>query len=48
METGLSDFYRMNISVLKMYFIKLPPKGIRYRDFQNFEKEIYKFFTMSS
>ena len=39
METGLSDFYRMIISVLKMYFCKLPPKGIRYRNFQNFENE---------
>ena len=30
METGLSDFHRMTISVLKMHFRKLPPKVIRF------------------
>ena len=29
-ETGLSDFHRMTISVLKMHFRKLPPKVINY------------------
>ena len=37
METGLSDFHRMTISVLKMHFRKLPPKVIRHRDFKHFE-----------
>ena len=32
-ETGLSDFHRMTISVLKMCFRKLLPKGTSYRDF---------------
>ena len=27
-ETGLSDFHRMTVSVLKMYFRKLPPRII--------------------
>ena len=31
-ETGLSDFHRMTISVLKMHFRKLPPQVISYRD----------------
>ena len=39
METGLSDFRRMIISVLKIRFRKLPPKVISYRDFKNFENE---------
>ena len=39
METGLSNFHRMTISVLKMHFLKLSPKVIRYRDFKNFENE---------
>ena len=31
----------MTISVLKMHFRKLPPKVISYRDFTNFENEIF-------
>ena len=38
-ETGLSDFHRMTISVLKIYFRKLPPKVINYRDFKKFSNE---------
>ena len=34
METGLSDFHRMTISVLKMRFRKLLPKVVSYRDFE--------------
>ena len=36
-ETGLSDFHRMTVSVLKMHFRKLPPKVITYRNFSNYE-----------
>ena len=36
-ETGLSDFHRMTVSVLKMYFIKLPPKVKIYRNFSNYD-----------
>ena len=35
-ETGLSNFHRMTVSVLKMHFRKLPPKIISYRDFSNY------------
>ena len=38
-ETELSDFYRMTLSVLKMHFRKQPPKFISYRDFKKFENE---------
>ena len=43
-ETGLSDFHRMTISVLKMHFRKLPPNVINYRNFKKFD---YKRFTDS-
>ena len=33
-ETGLSDFHRMAISVLKIHFRKLMPKVVSYRDFE--------------
>ena len=36
-ETGLSDFHRMTISVPKMNFRKLPPKVIDHRDFKKFD-----------
>ena len=39
METRLSDFCRMTICVLKTHFRKLPPKGISFRDFKNFEND---------
>ena len=38
-ETGLSDFHRMTVSVLKSHFRKLPPKIVLYRDFKRFENE---------
>ena len=38
-ETGLSDFCRMTVFVLKMHFRKLPPKVTNYRDFKKFGNE---------
>ena len=38
-ETGLSDFHRMAVSVLKTHFRKLLPKVVTYRDFKKFENE---------
>ena len=38
-ETGLSAFHRMTVSVLKTHFPKLPLKSISYRDFKKFENE---------
>ena len=36
-ETGLSDFHRMTVFVLKMHFRKLPPKVITYRNFSSYD-----------
>ena len=38
-ETGLSDFHRMTMSVLKIHFQKLPPKIINQRNFEKFNNE---------
>ena len=35
-ETGLSDFYKLSVSVLKIYFKKLPLNIISYRDYRNY------------
>ena len=32
-ETGLSDFHKLTITVLKQYFPKLKPKVANYRDY---------------
>ena len=58
-ETGLSDFHKMMLTVLKTFFKKSPPKFIFYRDYKNysnegFRKELdfilqnYKLFNMSN
>ena len=38
-ETGLSDFHRMTVSVLKTHFRKLPPKVATCRNFKKFDNE---------
>ena len=35
-ETGLSDFHGLTVSVLKMHYRKLPPRIISYRGFSNY------------
>ena len=38
-ETGLSDFHKLTITVLKTSFRKMPPKIIKYRDYKKFSPE---------
>ena len=38
-KTGLSDFHRMTISVLKMHFRNCPATVINYRDFKKFNNK---------
>ena len=35
-ETGLSDFHRMTVTLMKAYSTKLCPKLVNYRDFKRF------------
>ena len=35
-ETGLSDFHKMRVTVMKMYHCKQRPSVITYRKFKNF------------
>ena len=41
-ETGLSDFHKLTITVLKQYFPKLKPKVVNYRDYQNFRNNEFR------
>ena len=41
-ETGLSDFHKMTVTVLKTIFTKLPPKTVSYRDYKHFSHQIFR------
>ena len=41
-ETGLSDFHKMVVTVMKTTFQKLPPKITSYRDYKNFDNDIFR------
>ena len=41
-ETGLSDFHKMTITVLKMFFQKQSPKIITYRDYKTYDKNRFQ------
>ena len=41
-STGLSDFHKMVVTVLKMSFKKAPPKQLHYRDYKNFNADSFK------
>ena len=40
--SGVSDFHNMCLTVLKTTFQKAKPKEIIYRDYKNFNTEIFK------
>ena len=41
-ETGLSDFHRLTLTILKEYHFKQNPKIIQYRDYKNFSNEHFR------
>ena len=41
-ETGLSDFHKMTITVLKSFFQKQEPVTIKYRDYKGFDNSIFR------
>ena len=46
-ETGLSDFHKMIVTVMKSHFQKKEPKIIQYRDYNNFSAEEYCQYILS-
>ena len=42
METRISDFQKMVISVLKMFYKKQEPKIIHYRNYKTFNAYLFK------
>ena len=41
-ETGLSDFHKLTVTILKSYFKKQKPKELIYRDFKNFSNQQFR------
>ena len=41
-ETGLSDHHKLTITVMKGFFQKQVPKTISYRDYKNFNENIFR------
>ena len=42
METGISDFHKMVITVLKIFYKKQKPKIISYRNYKTFNANLFK------
>ena len=42
LETGLSDFHKMTLTVLKMFYQKPKPNIITYRDYKNFSNNEFR------
>ena len=40
-ETGLSDFHKMTVTVIKMYFKKQGPRSLHYRDYKRFNTQSF-------
>ena len=52
-EAGLSDFHKLTVTVLKMFYAKQQPRTIKYRDYKNFNKitfrmDLLKEFLLSN
>ena len=41
-ETGISDFHKFVLAVLKAKYIKAKPKTIMYRDYKKFHRELFR------
>ena len=41
-ETGLSDFHKMTVTVMKSHYKKLKPKIICYRKYTNFSTDLFR------
>ena len=40
-ETGLSDFHKMIVAVMKLHFPKMKPQAVSYRKYKDFDNETF-------
>ena len=48
LETGLSDFYKMTLTVVRAHFVKPTPKVVYYRDYKKFSNELFRNDTVQA
>ena len=41
-ETGISDFHKMVVTVLKVFYKKQKPKIIQYRNYDDFINDLFR------
>ena len=41
-ETGISDFHKMAITVMKVFYKKQKPKIIQYTSYKNFDNQVFR------
>ena len=42
LETGLSDFHKMTLTIMRAYFVKQTPKVVYYRDYKKFSNDLFR------
>ena len=42
LETGLSDFHKLTVTVMNTKHEQFPPKIVKHRDFNNFDTKVFK------
>ena len=42
LETGLSDFHKMTVPIMKASFQRLQPRIINYRDYRRFQNDVFR------
>ena len=47
-ETGLSDFHKLTLTVLKTFHVKHKPKIIQYRDFNHFDNASFRELSLKN
>ena len=47
LETGMSDFHLMTLTVMRKSFKKLQPRIINYRSYKNFSNEKFKSYLLN-
>ena len=40
-ETGLSDFHKLSLTVMKVFYKNQRPKIVRYQNYRNFVNELF-------
>ena len=42
LETGLPDFHKLIVTIMKTKHEHFPPKVVNYRDYKNFDTKMFK------